>query len=534
MATRRALLSAALRVGGGILLASCAPTVSAPGASAPAASAPAAASKPTAGTPKRGGTLTFGVLGRVNSFEPAKTIYYEERQAGNLVYDPLIALDDNGEPNAARSLAESWEAPDPLTFIMHLRKGVKFIDGTPFDAEAAKWNVTRHLDPATGSTQRTNLKMIASVEATDSSTLRFRLNTPFVGFSKLWSDQPGYQLSPTAYAKDGKDKYPQNPVGTGPFKLVELVANDHATFERNPNYWGSPLPYLDSVIIKSIPNGSTRLVALQTGGADLAQDLPYQDIARIRQMPEIVLHQQPYRQEHLRFNTKSPLAKSKEFRQAWNWALDREAVKQTVYFGTGEVGYGPIFPGTPFHDASYKPFTRDVGKAKALLDKAAGLPSPLRFTYYVSEDPVRQREGEVFQANFRDIGVTMDIQKEPDAAWNARFNKGDYELGASWKGNRPDPHLYMPIFGSDGANYVYYQPGQVQDPVLDKAIADAAVETSLDKRKALYRQATERINDEAGFVFYRFGPIYVGSTSKVRGFTDPAQTIFDFSKVWIE
>ena len=147
-------------------------------------------------------------------------------------------------------------------------------------------------------------------------------------------------------------------------------------------------------------------------------------------MPEVVLQDQLLRMELLRWNVDSQYGKSEELRQAFLWALDREALKRTVYFNTGQVGFGPFFPGTPFYDESYKPFTRDLNKAKALLEKA-GLPSPLKFTYYTSEDPVREREAQVYQANLADLGVTIDIQKEQTAAFNARVDKGDYNLTAT-------------------------------------------------------------------------------------------------------
>ena len=305
------------------------------------------------------------------------------------------------------------------------------------------------------------------------------------------------------------------------------------TFERNPDYWASPMPYLDQVVFKQIPNDATRLIELQSGGAQIAENLPYQDIGRIKQMPEVVLQDQLFRMEFLRWNVDSEYGKSQELRQAFDWALDREAIKRTVYFDTGVVGYAPYFPGTPFYDEGYKPFTRDLDKAKALLDQS-GLPSPIKFTYYIGEGPVAEREAQIYQANFADIGVTMDIQKEQEAAANARQDSGDYNLTPTWWGWRPDPYFYMPIFKSDGANFSYFQPGQWKDPELDKLIDDAAAEADLETRKAMYQDAAELLNEGAAWVFYRFGPIFVGAAPNVRDFTDPKSTIVDYAKVWLE
>jgi peptide/nickel transport system substrate-binding protein len=565
MPTRRTLLRDVIGLAGGIFIASCGPAPSAPASSSPPTSAPAGASAPTSapaapkptsapaattapvaasaptvapggtpgGTPKRGGTLNIVIGGTITTYDTANINYYEERKMIRMVYDPLIAIGDDGQPLAERSLAQSWEFTDPRTFVLHLRTGVKFHDGTLFDAAAAKFNLDRHLDPAIASSARSELTPVASVEAVDAKTLKINLKQPTVAFPVTLFDRSGYQISPAAWQKYGKDNYGANPAGTGPFKVVELVPNDHTTLERNPDYWDSPKPYLDGIVYRTIANDSTRLIELQSGGAHIDDGLPYQDIERIKQMPQVVIQNQLFRLEMLRWNVDSEYGKSKQLRQAFQWALDREAIKRTVYFDTGQVGYDSFHPGTPFYDPNYKPFTRDVNKAKSLLENS-GLPSPLKFTYYIPEDPVREREAQIYQANLNDIGVSIDIQKEQTAAANARQDKGDYNFTATWWGWRPDPYFYEPIFQSGGANFSYFQPGQWKDPTFDKLIDDASAEQDPDKRKALYRQSAQLLNDGAAWVFYRFGPIYIGVAQKVHDFTDPRSTIADYAKVWLE
>ena len=565
MKTRRMLLRDAITLAGGVFIASCAsPAPSSPAGSSAPTTAPAGAAKPTtapgaaptaapaaaapttapaaapttapavaSGSPKRGGTLNILTGGSVNTYDTTRINFYEERKAIRLVYDPLIAIGDDGQVLPERSLAEKWEFTDPKTFAITLRKGVKFHDGTALDAAAAKWNLDHHLDPAVASSARSELSPVASVDVVDSSSIKINLKQPTVAFPVTLFDRAGYMVSPAAWQKYGMDSYGQNPAGTGPFKLKEVVPGEKSTLERNADYWDSSKPYVDQVIFRTVANDATRLIELRSGGAHIAEPLPYQDIERIKQMPEVVLQDQLLRMELLRWNVDSQYGKSEELRQAFLWALDREALKRTVYFNTGQVGFGPFFPGTPFYDESYKPFTRDLNKAKALLEKA-GLPSPLKFTYYTSEDPVREREAQVYQANLADLGVTIDIQKEQTAAFNARVDKGDYNLTATWWGWRPDPYFYMPIFKSDGANFSYFQPGQWKDPEFDKLVDDAVGEANLDTRKALYRDATDRLNDGAAWVFYRFGPVFVGAAPNVKGFTDPRSTIADYAKVWLE
>jgi peptide/nickel transport system substrate-binding protein len=562
MTTRRTLLrDAIVGLGGGIFIASCtSPAPAGPASTSAPTSAPTTGAKPSAptsapaagatapvataaatvapgasasGTPKRGGMLNIVIGGSITTYDTAHINYYEERKMIRMVYDPLIALGDDGQPLAERSLATSWDFTDPRTFVLHLRGGVKFHDGTAFDAAAAKFNLDRHLDPEISSSARSELTPVASVDVVDSSMLRINLKQPTVAFPVTLFDRSGYQISPAAWQKYGKENYGTHPAGTGPFKVAEIVPNDHTTLERNPDYWDSPKPYLDGISYRTIANDSTRLIELQSGGAHIDDGLPYQNVDQIKQMQNVVLLSQLFRMEFLRWNIDSEYGKSKELRQAFQWALDRDAIQRTVYFNTGQVGYDPFFPGTPFYDPNYKPFSRDVNKAKALLDQS-GLASPLKFTYYIPDDPVREREAQIYQANLNDIGVSIDIQKEETAADNARQDSGDYQFTPSWWGWRPDPYFYMPIFQSGGANFSYFQPGQWKDPTFDKLVDDASAEQDPEKRKADYRQSADLLNQGAAWVFYRFGPIFIGAASNVRDFTDPKSTIADFAKVWLE
>ena len=308
MSTRRTFLRGGIALAGGIVAASNSPWQTRTAVSARAAQ----------GEPKQGGILTIAIQPTINTLDTSNINFYEERKTLRCVYDPLIALGDDGQPLAERSLAESWEFTDPVTFVLHLRQGVKFHDGTPFDAEAAKFNLDRHLDPEVASSARSELTPVANVEAVDASTLKINLLNPTVAFDVTLFDRAGYQISPTAWEQYGKDNFGQHAVGTGPFKLVELLPGERCTFERNPDYWASPMPYLDQVVLRQIPSDATRLIELQSGGAQIAESLPYQDIGRIQQMPEVVLQDQLFRMEFLRWNVDAEYGKSQELRQAFS------------------------------------------------------------------------------------------------------------------------------------------------------------------------------------------------------------------------
>jgi peptide/nickel transport system substrate-binding protein len=523
--TRRQFIGAAARIAGGLLIASCAPsTGGGPTASAAGGSA--------ASAPKRGGELVLADSGTSPTMDPAFSGHTTGRRLYRMIYDPLIDLDEKG--NIIPMLAESWETPDPTTIVLKLRKGVTFHDGSTFDAQAVKFHFDRHLDPKTGSLRRSELLALDSATIVDSYTVRLKLKAADQSFLSTLFDRPGMILSPNAIAKN-RDDVSLKPIGTGPFKLVEHVADDHTTVERNTAYWMKDRPYLDRIIQKAIPTDATRTIEVRSGGAHIAELVPYQDVERLKNDTQIRIEAIPgSRYYYVVWNVASPYGKSKEFRQALNYIIDRDAIGKAVFYGNGEPAFAPFMAGTPFHDASYKPFTRDLNKAKALLEKA-DVPKPFKFTRYMAgDDPVHVKINQILQENFREVGVTMDIAFEEGAAETARQTRGDFTFVTSNWGTRPDPGQYIGVLHLSTTTQRRFAPGIMKDPEVDRLINAAQVEADLTKRKALYRQLTERINDNADNAFIWHAPDVKAFSPKVKGFVPMNDFIVRFKDLWLD
>jgi peptide/nickel transport system substrate-binding protein len=187
-----------------------------------------------------------------------------------------------------------------------------------------------------------------------------------------------------------------------------------------------------------------------------------------------------------------------------------------VYFNTGNIGFDAFFPNTGFYDANYKPFTRDLDKAKALLDKAQ-VPQPAQFTIYIGDDAVYQKLTQVYQQNFADVGVKIDIQTETGAATTARDANGDWtlETNGGW-GWRPDAAQYIATNWFSTSNY--YPTGTLKDQQLDDLISHGQTEMDQQTRYQIYRQLAQRMNDLSGSVFDHHASDFKGLSKKVQGF----------------
>ena len=313
---------------------------------APAAtSAPAAAATSAPATPAitRGGTLRIGLDSDLTTMDPHLSTAAVDRQVYQSIYNPLVRLDK--DLTLKPELAQKWEFTDPTTLVMNLRHGVKFQDGTDFNAQAVKVNFDRMMNPDTKSLRAAEISSVKEVQVVDDFTVKLLLKAPNAALLAVLSDRAGMMISPAAITKYGKD-LARNPVGTGPFSFVEWVTGDHLSLKKFDGYWekgadGQSLPYLDGVTYKPVTDATVRLTSLKTNTLDMINAIAAKDVAPMRTSKDPILDEVTGLgwQGYYVNDGVAPFNKV-EVRQALNYALDRDSLAKNVLFGTVTPGQG--------------------------------------------------------------------------------------------------------------------------------------------------------------------------------------------------
>jgi peptide/nickel transport system substrate-binding protein len=479
-----------------------------------------------------GGHLIVGNEGDPQTLDPVSMVGLPPRRVGRSIYNALVSVDEQGTIHP--ELIESWEQTDETTYTLHLREGVMFHDDTPFDAEAVKFHFDRHLDPDVASLRAGELSSIDSASIIDAHAVEVKLKQPFAPFLAALFDWSGFVVSPTAVERWG-DEYGLHPVGTGPFRFVEYSADQHTIVERNPNYWETDSPLLDNITFRPIPVDSTRLTDLRTEGVHLAENMPLQDVPRLRDDSDIVLSiYDGFRFDYMHFvSTVEPYGTNKLVRQAVNYAIDREELLVGAFFETGAVGYQPFFRGSPFYDPSFAPYTRDLDRARQLLEES-GAPSPITWNVPVSsQDQVKLRVAQIVQAQLDEVGITMNLEQLDATAFRDRIlaRSETFVIGFGWWGYRPDPDQYLStlMFSESNNNY-----GDIHDPRIDDLLAQGRSVTDPDERMQIYDQLRNIVSDESIYIYYWEGPNIKGLSPRVRGFTHMPDSIVRYHQISLE
>jgi ABC-type transport system substrate-binding protein len=444
--------------------------------------------------PKAGGTLRVAweadVAGLDPHLSPGAQGYYV---MGNL-FNSLVSID--ADLNYVPELAESWDIlEDGKVYVFHLRQGVKFHDGTDFDAEVVRWNYQRITNPEEKTLDAPSYSLVESVEVLDAHTVKFILKYPSATLLPVMAAHAvGFlQMSPASYQRWGKDEVRLHPVGTGPFKLAKWEQNRIITLEKNPHYFMPGLPYLDRIELHIIKEGVTRVTALRTGEVDFANAVPREHVERLAKDGKIqLLKGRDTLRINSYFNFGKPLFQDVRIRQALlGYGIDRPAIVKTALLGLAQPLWSFVPSGGKGHIDFAEQFPYDPNKARALL-KEAGYDekNPLRYTIMThSAEAALPTIATILKTQYAKLGVDATVEVLDRPIFLRR-----------WMRDRD----WDQIMGVSGAAFDSYQLSRVLDTRAGNNTLnhdDKHVDALIDRMKAA---PTEAALLQAGYDFQRY------------------------------
>lgn len=462
-----------------------------------------------------GDTLVVGATTDPDTLLPWEATQFQAVQTLGNVYGTLTELDADLE--VVPGLAESWEvAEDGLTLILHLRAGVTFHDGSAFDAADVTSSLEQIMDESTAAVARATLQSVASVDAPDDSTVVLSLASPDAGLPAGLSSVNLAMLS----SEDDRETLATEPNGTGPFAFAERQPNESLTLEANEEYWGEG-PEVGGVEFRVIPDETSLVSAMQSGNVQMAAfDDPL--MAQAAESSGITVEKTPQLSYHvLQLRADKAPTDDVNVRLAIACAIDRQEVLDTAALGEGEV-VGPITSPAYRSDPDARPCpTRDVERARQYLADS-GHPDGVTLNTIVmqGEYATAVNEAQNLKAQLKEVGITLDLEPLESGTYVDRWVAGDFDAAVALNGGRPDPDgMYGRYFTSDGnLNAV----AGYSSPELDALFTEGKQTSDPDKRKAIYEQVSQELEDNAAWVWLFSSYSYTATVDGVSGFTPMA------------
>jgi peptide/nickel transport system substrate-binding protein len=460
--------------------------------------------------------LRIGLAEDPDMLDPSLGRTYVGRIVFSAFCDKLFDIDE--KLNIVPQLALSYEtSADGKAMTIKLRPGVKFHDGEPFDAEAAKFSIERHINMS-GSFRKSELASVDHVEVVDPLTIKLVLKSPFAPLISQLTDRAGMMVSPRAVKEEG-DKFGLHPVCAGPYKFVERVQQDRMVFERFKDYWNKDNVFIDRVVFLPIVDATVRLANLKSGGLDLIERVLATDIKDVESDSRLVLATAPeLGYLGLTINTNNDKSKGAltnvKVRQALDLSIDREALNQVAFNGEFTPGNQWVSPSHPYYQQSSPIRPRDVEKAKALL-KEAGVSLPVSIDYMVPKGSEYEAVAQVVQSMAAEAGFDIKLRLVEFATSFKQVQTGDFQVfQINWSG-RIDP---------DGNSYVFLHTGAPQNdggysnPEADKLMEDARLTSDFAARKAIYEKLTKILLNDEPIIYLYHKKLLFAHTKKLEGY----------------
>ncbi|MFJ5451848.1 glutathione ABC transporter substrate-binding protein GsiB [Pectobacterium jejuense] len=432
-------------------------------------------------------------------------------------------------------LADSYDvSPDGLTYTVKLHPGVKFHDGTAFNAAAVKVNLDRASNPDSRLKRYNLFKMIDKTETVDDLTVKITLKTPFSAFVNNLAHPAAVMISPAALKQYGKD-IGFHPVGTGPYRFVTWNQTDFVKVEKFNGYWKAGLPKLDSITWRPVVDNNTRAALLQTGEAQFAYPIPFEQAKVLEKNDKLALVASPsILHRYISMNVTQKPFDNPKVREALNYAINKEALIKVAFSGYATPAEGPL-PSSIDYSVKYHPWPYDPAKARELL-KEAGYPDGFTTTLWSSHNhSTAQKVLQFTQQQLAQVGVKVQVTAM-DAGQRAAEveGKGVKETGVrlfytGWSASTGEADWALsPLFATASWPPAQFNTAFYSNPQVDADLANALKTTDRAEKQKLYKDAQDKIWADAPWIFLATERLVSANSKKLTGFYVMPDTLFSF------
>lgn len=472
--------------------------------------------------------FTVAVSADATSLDPTKFNDSFSENVIEQIFDRLLVKTPDG--NLENGLAESVERPDDKTIVIKLKNDVKFSNGDPLTVEDVIFSLKRVIESEQYGYILKSID-VNNLRKVDDTTIEIKLTVPDSTILKALA-HPAASIVSKKDVEEKKDKFGENPIGTGPFVIENWTKLDSISFKKNENYWGES-PAIESLVFRVIPEASQRLIELESGNVDMAYQIAPNDIKKVEDNPELKLERRLDNSVHfIAFNVTKPPFDNQVARLAMTKAIDMDAIFKTVYLGVGKRATSNVNPNFSYSIAdSIEPVKQDKEEAKKLFAEA-GVAAGTNLKIYVNDNQQRNDVAQMMKEQLNEYGINLEIVKlEWGALVEAIKNKEDDMFIMSWTPSVVDAHyeFYQP-FHSDGKgngpNFNDYG-----NAALDALINAGATEFDDAKRATIYKEAQEFVNKDLPWMYICYGETVVGMRKNVTGFELAPEYSQSFSRV---
>lgn len=497
-----------------------------------------------AGTPKVGGTLVVGLYLEPTAIDPDREFYWETYRVARNIYENLIQEDlstNVGVTALVPGLATAWTPSDDYaTWTLALRQGVKFQDGTDYNAQAVDFNIRRftdttfqYYDKVSAGIMGARFSDLKKAQAIGDFTYQFQFNHAYIGFPRLLAQSISSPLifSPAALAKYGNDGLSGHPTGTGPYNFVSRELGNDIILERNPNYWGKR-PYLDRLVFRIIPDDPTRLAALESGEVDIISRVEPEDVNGLLAKGFVVPAGHGAQLDYIQFNWGNKYIQNTQVRQAIAQSVNAPGDVQDIYDGYGQALRTFLPPGNVAYNANADyGYTHNPAGAKASLAASGYKPGEVTFNIvtWVEDAP----EAAYLADNFKASGIDANVVGLDSAALATRFDNPQPEDGiflGEYGGTYPEwvsEGYVESVTSTGGTKYV-------DNDTIQAAINAARYNSDYSTYVQLWQAADKAVVDNAAVVptvnFHR----YYALSPAVKGFVWPNTNWYSLWDVWLD